>query len=124
MMQKRTILLVDDHIVLLRATQDVLEMSGYQVLSATNGRDALLLFEQHQASLGLVITDLDMPDMDGVALMTALRAKNPQLKILMMSGNLEMIENANHPIHQADLVLPKPFRLPHLLAAIRGLLPD
>jgi CheY-like chemotaxis protein len=122
--QKRTILLVDDHIVLLRATQDVLEMSGYQVLSAANGREALLLFEQHQASLGLVITDLDMPDMDGVALMTALRAKNPQLKILMMSGNLELIENANHPLHQADLVLPKPFRLPQLLAAIRGLLPD
>jgi CheY-like chemotaxis protein len=122
--QKRTILLVDDHIVLLRATQDVLEMSGYQVLSAANGREALLLFEQHQASLGLVITDLDMPDMDGVALMAALRAKNPQLKILMMSGNLELIENANHPLHQADLVLPKPFRLPHLLAAIRGLLPD
>jgi CheY-like chemotaxis protein len=103
---------------------DILEFSGYHVLSAADGHEALLLFEQHQASVDLVLTDVVMPIMDGVALMTALRAENPQLKIIMMTGNIDLIEDDNHPLHKADLVLAKPFRLPRLLEAIVKLLPD
>ena len=120
----RTILLVDDEITLLRATHEVLKLSGYQVISAANGQEAQLFFNQHQARLDLVITDLDMPDMDGVALMMALRHEKPQLKIIIISGNIELIENTNHPLHQADLVLAKSFRLTRLLEAIAMLLPD
>ena len=124
MTSNQTILLVDDEITLLRATQEVLQMSGYQVLAAASGSEALNLFDQHQGNIGLVVTDLAMPDMDGVALMTALRAQNPQPKIIMMTGNIDLIEDKNHPMHQADLVLAKPFRLPHLLETINMLLPD
>ena len=103
---------------------DILEMSGYQMLTAADGREALVLFEQHQASLDLILTDAVMPKMDGVALMTALRAENPQLKIIIMTGNIDLIEDENHPLYQADLVLPKPFRVSRLLEAIDSLLPD
>lgn len=120
----KTILLVDDQKTLLRAVREGLEMSGYQVLTADNGQEAISLYAERKDIINLIITDFAMPGMDGVALITALRQEKPDLKTIIMTGNLALIAIPHHPLHQADVVLPKPFRLPKLIDSIATLLND
>jgi CheY-like chemotaxis protein len=63
-----------------------LEELGYRLLTATNGRDALEIYAQYQAEVELVLTDMVMPEMDGAALVEALKALNPNVKVILISG--------------------------------------
>ena len=83
---EETILLVEDEPVVLEATKAMLEHLNYQVITAKNGQEALAVYQTHQAGIALVLSDMIMPDMTGEALFHALKAKNPDLKMVMMSG--------------------------------------
>jgi two-component system, cell cycle sensor histidine kinase and response regulator CckA len=84
--QGETILLVEDEPIVLAVTTAMLKQLGYQVLVASNGKEAVVQFEVHQAQLALVISDMVMPDMDGAELFHRLKAKTPQVKMVIMSG--------------------------------------
>ena len=116
------LLLVDNHLPTLQVIQEILEMSGYKVLTADNGLSALTLFNQHQEQVNLVITDLQMPPPDGLALLVALRSIRPQLKIILMTGKKHLVNTPTHPIHQTTSVLLKPFRAPQLLDLVTSIL--
>ena len=81
---QQTILVVEDNEAVLKATCDVLERLNYQVVSTTSSQEALALFDEQE--FDLVMSDLVMPEMGGIALYKALREKDPQVKILIMSG--------------------------------------
>ncbi len=80
------ILLVEDNMAVLEVTQAMLKHLGYRVITATNGRQALEVFEQHQSEIALVLTDITMPEMGGVALSQTLRAKYPFTKVVALTG--------------------------------------
>lgn len=82
----QTILLVEDNLAVLTVVGAMLERLGYQVLTAVNGREALELCYQHQAEIALVITDLAMPEMDGLTLARILHTSQLHLKILAITG--------------------------------------
>ncbi len=84
--QGQTILLVEDEKSVLEATQAMLQALNYRVLSATNGQEALQIYQNRQQEIALILSDMMMPDMDGVALFQALRARNPHIKMVMMTG--------------------------------------
>ena len=78
------ILVIDDDDQIRRMLRMMLEMKGHEVLEANNGKEGLRL---HRATHPeLAITDMLMPEMDGVELMLALRREAPRLKIIAMSG--------------------------------------
>jgi signal transduction histidine kinase/CheY-like chemotaxis protein/ABC-type cobalamin transport system ATPase subunit len=81
-----TVLVVDDDDTLRRMMVRTLEAAGYQVLSAQDGPDALNLVDALDGLLDLAVTDLHMPDMDGVQLADALLARDPDVKLLFVSG--------------------------------------
>ncbi len=81
-----TILLIEDEPAVLKTTQAMLQNLGYQVLTAENGQEALAIYAKRQAEIALVLSDMVMPDMDGLALLTSLKAQNPSIKVVMMSG--------------------------------------
>jgi CheY-like chemotaxis protein len=83
---RRTILLVDDEHPLREAMRETLEAEGYSVLEGSDGKDALERLSSWQGGIDLVLTDLYMPGMDGVALARKLRCHNPRLPVLFMSG--------------------------------------
>jgi CheY-like chemotaxis protein len=64
----------------------MLEHWGYQVLTASNGRYALEMYAEHQDEIALVLADVTMPEMGGVALFQALRERNPAIKVVAMTG--------------------------------------
>ena len=81
-----TILLVEDAPIVRGVIQTVLEQLGYRVLTAANGPEALAVYEQHGAEIALVLTDLVMPEMGGVALLHALQAHDPAVKVVVTTG--------------------------------------
>jgi PAS domain S-box-containing protein len=81
-----TLLLVEDDPAVLEVTQAMLKGLGYQVLTASNGLVALDIYDRHRDQIAVVITDLTMPNMGGLALAEALQAKNREIKILAMTG--------------------------------------
>jgi len=78
----------------------------------------LALFHQHESDLALILTDLAMPVMDGAAMLTAIRARCPNLPIILMSGELDSFAQDA----AVSTVLRKPFRLEQLLSAIASAL--
>jgi len=114
-----TILAVDDDRSILVLLNQVLTDAGYHVLIAEGGRRAIELFESAKAPIDLLLTDVIMPDLTGPVLAERLRAHQPGLQVLFISG-----------FHDADLVqrfvtakgftlLPKPFTVEALLRVVQ-----
>jgi PAS domain S-box-containing protein len=81
-----TLLLVEDDDVVLMAGQRMLELLGYTVLTARDGREAIEVHRAYPGEIALVLTDLVMPNMGGRELFEALRQADPEAKVLLMSG--------------------------------------
>jgi CheY-like chemotaxis protein len=82
----QVILLVEDDVKVLEVTKMMLERLDYQVLTATNGREALDVFEQNQDSIALVLTDVTMPELGGLALARALLERDKGVKVVALTG--------------------------------------
>jgi CheY-like chemotaxis protein len=82
-----TILVADDDETILRVTSTILTKSGYQVLTAHDGQNALQVFEDAQRAIQLLITDVAMPGMDGLELVRAIRSRSPSMPVLVMSAS-------------------------------------
>jgi CheY-like chemotaxis protein len=111
---RRPILVVDDEPAIVVMLQDVLEDAGYAVMTASNGRAALVI-AQHSA-LGLVFSDVMMPQMDGDTLCQALRAdpRTAHLPIILMSA-----ARRAPPACAATALLSKPFDIEVVLALVQ-----
>jgi CheY-like chemotaxis protein len=119
-----TILLVDDEELLRAGVQEMLEMSGYTVITATNGHEAMVCLKQH--TIDLVITDLVMPKMDGVDFVEQLRQTWPDVPVIVVSGSTRNIMQRygieSIQVPGADASLSKPFKGVDLMSQIKELL--
>ena len=98
------ILVVDDEVVVRNMIQRVLRREGFAVLSAADGQEALLVFRKFPETVHMLITDIEMPGLNGFALAAQIRLEKPQTKILFISGRLTAAET--DPAH----FLAKPFK--------------
>ena len=114
-----TILLVEDEEGLRALNARGLASRGYTVLEAGNGIEALEVFAEHEGKVDLVVSDVVMPEMDGPTLLKELRAKNPNLKIIFVSGYAEEAFSKSLPEGQQFSFLPKPFTLKQLVGAVK-----
>ena len=83
---KRTLLMIDDDIMVIEPVSELLEQLGYNVLTALNGADALKMYRENWKTIDLVILDLVLPDANGGDLYEELRQINPLVKALISSG--------------------------------------
>ena len=118
------IIVIDDEDMICTLLRNYLEDRGYRVSVAHDGRQALDLFEQRQADL--IITDIFMPEKDGLEVISALRKKRPEIPIIAMSGGNPT--NKQDVLHIAKSlgaarIMDKPIELRELLATIHALLP-
>ena len=113
------VLIVDDEHALLRALATILEESGFQVFTAESGRQATAILSEHQ--IDLLITDLSMPDEDGIELVRRLKKEHRKLKVITMSGTFgrDLLKAAQ--LLGADATLSKPMTVAQLLDCIRKL---
>jgi DNA-binding NtrC family response regulator len=110
-----TILVIDDDALVRRTISRMLRCWGYEVIVAEDGREGVELF--HRAAPALVITDIIMPDKDGIETIREICAVRPDVKIIAMSGggrigNLDFL-NIAAKLGAAEII-SKPFNPMHL----------
>jgi two-component system cell cycle sensor histidine kinase/response regulator CckA len=104
-----TILVVDDSAVIRSAVTKALLSRGHTVHQAENGRLGLEFWEQNKAIIQLVISDVFMPEMDGLSMAKEIRQRSKSVPILLMSSKLD--ENSRWVADEAGFrFLPKPFK--------------
>ncbi len=114
-----TILLVEDEEGLRSLNARGLRSRGYSVIEASNGVEAMEALEQKEGAVDLVVSDVVMPEMDGPTLLKTMRGRNPDLKIIFVSGYAEDAFGKSLPENQQFAFLPKPFTLSQLVAAVK-----
>jgi two-component system cell cycle sensor histidine kinase/response regulator CckA len=120
------ILIVDDEPEILKVSGRNLETKGYRTLFAHDGVEALVLFSQRREEIDVVLTDLEMPLMDGVALVRAIRKIDPDVHILASSGigNEEALQEKMAHLNALGVrtLLAKPYSANTLLQALHQIL--
>lgn len=112
------ILLVDDEEDILTVTCNALERSGYRVLTAANGAEAVATFAVHKDHVAVVLTDMSMPVMDGPATIVALKAIRPDVVVIGASGLAANGHVAKATAAGVTHFLPKPYALDALLKTV------
>lgn len=116
-----TILVVDDEKLLRAVLQDILEMSGYRVLQASTGEEAIEIYRERRDEIELVILDVVMPGMGGPRALEALLELNPRLRCVVSSGyGGDAIEQQY--VNTNIRFVPKPFNVANVTRAVQELL--
>jgi DNA-binding response OmpR family regulator len=116
-----TVLVVDDEPVLRSLLTRVLAGAGYAVLEAEHGEHALVQARRSKTPLSLVITDINMPVMDGIELARALRPHHPRTPILFITGRGSESDSSTRVEAWGEL-LRKPFKPDTLLERVAMIL--
>jgi len=116
------ILLVDDEPSVRAPLARALQIDGHAVQEAIDGADALEKLTGDETGFDLMISDIRMPVMDGIALTLSVAAEKPGFPIVLMTGYAEQRERARELDGLVDDVLTKPFPLAEFRAAIRNVL--
>lgn len=102
-------LLVDDDEMVREVTKSMLELEGFEVFSAENGKQGLLLFAEH--AIDVVVLDLTMPDLSGEEVFSRLRARRPALPVVFTTGFTAHEASERLLQHERVSLLYKPYRL-------------
>lgn len=116
------ILIVDDDDSVRTFTARALTIDDHTVDQADDGDVALELLRQNDGAYDLVLSDIRMPAMDGIAMAKAAAADYPSLKILLMTGYAEQRERAEELAKIIIDVVPKPFTLADIRGAVKSAL--
>jgi PAS domain S-box-containing protein len=117
-----TILVVDDEEALREVTGRMLTRSGYTVLTASSGADAVAIASSRATSIDLLLTDVIMPKMQGPTVATEVKKVRPDIKVVFMSGHAQPVLQAEEVLGTDFLLLEKPFDRATLLEGVRRVL--
>lgn len=118
----KTVLVVEDEPMVRALLRAILEGAHYQVLEASNGREALELVAREVRPVPLLITDVVMPKMGGIELAIQLRRRCRDLRVLFLSGYADESLTASAVMEPGTSFLPKPFDAQTLTGQVRRLL--
>ena len=116
------ILIVEDKLEVRISLRVLLEEEGYEVVEANNGKEGLAYINDNGEDIDAVITDIMMPEVDGIEFMTALKIMTVDFPVLVISGGgyqMEASEVLEAAAQLADNVLKKPFTQDELVSALK-----
>jgi PAS domain S-box-containing protein len=119
--QGRCVLMVEDEEYIREIVVEVLRMSGFEVLEAVNGKEALQIYASRKESIDLVVLDLNMPVMGGRECLTQLLGMNPAVNVIVATGSSDMDEIEAIRGQGARGIISKPYTSAELLKAARGI---
>jgi len=117
-----TVLLADDDDLVREVTQSMPQLAGYQVLTASNGEEALNIFNEKAADIDLVLLDVVMPTLSGNSVSKYISKKSPQMPILFASGYSQDAIDIDFILDEGVNLIQKPYRRSALLSRVRDLL--
>jgi two-component system, cell cycle sensor histidine kinase and response regulator CckA len=113
--QGELILVVDDEVAIQEVTKATLEAYGYQVMTASDGIEAIALYAEHRQTIDVVLMDMMMPSLDSATIVRTLCKLNPQVQIIAMSGLATSETVKNTMKESVKAFLAKPFTASELL---------
>lgn len=116
------ILLADDDASVRDLVRRALTSEGHNVHATQDGQEALDYFTAHIDSVNLIVTDVDMPQLDGLGLAEKALGLKPSVSIVLMSGFSDQLDRAAALKAQRMASIPKPFTLEQIKAMVRSLL--
>jgi DNA-binding NtrC family response regulator len=122
--QGETILMVDDAPEILEMGALRLNGANYNLITASNAKEAIKIYDKHRENISIVLLDLIMPEMGGMRCLEGLRKINPNVKVLVLTGYTE--RGMTQELKEAgarDFIL-KPFDMPQLLEKIRKIIDE
>ncbi len=117
---KRSILIVDDEVHVREGLAELLEQEGFHVETAMNGKAALAVVVNKK--FDLMISDIKMPEMDGMQLLESMQASNPQLRVIMVTAFGDVQTYLNAMQLGAHEYINKPIKLPELKRVIAAIM--
>ncbi len=117
-----TVLLLEDDAIVRELSTRILTDKGYRVITRENGKAGLDYFRNHADEIDLVLTDIIMPEMSGLAFARAAREIRPDLPVLFISGYSEDQQPENHEMADGRHFIQKPFTVDTLCRRIREML--
>ncbi|MBK9079071.1 MAG: response regulator [Hyphomicrobium sp.] len=117
-----TILLADDDAAVRDLVRRALTAEGHSVHVTQDGGEALDYLTANSSSIDLLVTDVDMPQMDGVALVREAVALKPSLAVVLMSGFSDQLDRAHGVNARRFAAISKPFTLDQIKSAVRAIL--
>ena len=121
------ILIADDEVLLRETLREMLESSGYRVLTACDGPEAVALYSAHERDIRVVLLDMVMPHLDGLSTFRVLQKIHPQIKVIATSGRAPDDKVDEILQERAAAFLPKPYtaeKLLYLVAEVLGKSPQ
>ncbi len=121
----QTIIVIDDEVLVRQMLQKMLEVAGYKVVAAENGKVGLKLFTENPADL--VITDIVMPEQEGIETIRLLKKVDPKVKFIAISGGGRLDPEGYLLLAKklgARKTLMKPFKREELLASVKEVLSE
>jgi len=116
------VLVVDDEVAVRRITEALLVSLNFRVVTASSGVEALALIAEHRKDLRLMLTDLHMPQMDGIGLLREVRVLLPGVEVIVASGRMDDEQLREIRGLGVKSCLDKPFTRAGLIEALRGAL--
>lgn len=112
------ILAVEDDVTAREALVGSLELLNYEVLEAANGQEALKMLERHSEKITLILSDVVMPELGGIALLRALRERGLSIPVVMLTGH--PLEREMEDLRAQGMIdwLPKPPELEQLAEVV------
>ena len=117
-----TVLIVDDEEVVRNVTRQMLETSGFEVLTAASGREGIEIFKQMKKGIDAILLDLSMPDMDGREVFRELRQLAPDARVILSSGYSQVSSAVHFPDDALSGFLQKPYAPEVLISKVRQVL--
>ena len=114
-----SILLVDDEIMILKPMQRMMERMCGDVVTANDGSEAWNIYQNR--SFSIIVTDLNMPNMNGVELIKKIKAINPNQLIIVITAFRQEVEIEDAKKYGASVILEKPFSLESFLDVIKNM---
>lgn len=115
------LLVVDDEKAMLKVAGDILKQCGYEVLTASNGDDAIRIFEEKQSGITGVLLDLAMPGITGIEVLESIKKINPEVKVIIVSGFIDEESMKAAAEKGAAGFLKKPFTAVELSVKMKNL---
>ncbi len=119
---KETVLLAEDQEMVRTLTRKMLENNGYRVLEAESGSDAYRMFKKYAEEIHLLLTDVEMPEMNGKELYERVVSIKPDIRVLYMSGYTDDIIAHRGVLDEDTALIEKPFDIKKLLRKVREVL--
>ncbi|MBD3274679.1 MAG: response regulator [Candidatus Marinimicrobia bacterium] len=116
------ILIVEDEPQIRQILKDLLSQQGYEIIEAGDGKTGFEQFLQNIGQVQLIITDIAMPMMTGVELEKRIHALLPEIKMIALTGSVDVHEERNYLEDRFDKVIQKPFDFKSLVSSITNTL--